>query len=415
MDAAMLDRIGGIDPSTCDRAAAEQALADVARVQAWLVGCRARFARRLGELAASGGALFVEQVVAEVSKVPQRRADRIVQDASALAELPEFEQALAGGAVSEAHVEVMARAMAHLEPPQRGELVARAGRLLAVTAAAPPEQFERAVRREVRSLERDDGAERFARQRRATELRHWIDRDSGMVCLHGRFDPERGLGIVNRLDAVARALAVAADWPVDSPTDPDRRADHLRALAFLELIGPGSSLPVAGRAVLPEALLVIDERTLRTGYHRDTVLDLGADVDLPLAAVRRMVMASQVVPVVMRDGVVVRMLDGGRLDLGRERHLANRAQRRALRAMYPTCAVPDCGVRFSHTQIHHAVWWDHGGMTDLRNLLPLCSRHHHAVHDRGWRLCLDPVTRWLRVERPDGTVMDTGPPYARAA
>jgi hypothetical protein len=101
----------------------------------------------------------------------------------------------------------------------------------------------------------------------------------------------------------------------------------------------------------------------------------------------------------------------GQLDLGRTTRLANRAQRRALRALYPTCALPGCQVRYDACDIHHVIWWEppHLGPTDLDNLLPTCSRHHHAIHDRGWQLELTP-DRTLTVTYPDGTRVTTRPP-----
>jgi hypothetical protein len=39
--------------------------------------------------------------------------------------------------------------------------------------------------------------------------------------------------------------------------------------------------------------------------------------------------------------------------------------------------------------------------SDLANLVPLCSRHHHAVHEGQWTIKLLP-DRTLRVFRPDG-------------
>jgi HNH endonuclease len=101
------------------------------------------------------------------------------------------------------------------------------------------------------------------------------------------------------------------------------------------------------------------------------------------------------------------------LDLGRSTRLANRWQRRTLRALYPTCAIPDCPVRFSLCKVHHVRWWRRGGRTDLANLLPVCVRHHTAIHHEGWTLELA-ADRNLRVTLPDRTVMTTGPP-ARAA
>jgi hypothetical protein len=44
------------------------------------------------------------------------------------------------------------------------------------------------------------------------------------------------------------------------------------------------------------------------------------------------------------------------------------------------------------------------------NLLPLCSRHHQAVHEGGWQLTMDPTSRVLTVRFPDGTVTTMPPP-----
>jgi hypothetical protein len=35
---------------------------------------------------------------------------------------------------------------------------------------------------------------------------------------------------------------------------------------------------------------------------------------------------------------------------------------------------------------------------------PLCSRHHHLVHELGWRLDLAP-DRTLTISQPDGTIV----------
>lgn len=76
--------------------------------------------------------------------------------------------------------------------------------------------------------------------------------------------------------------------------------------------------------------------------------------------------STMVVPVIVRDGVVLHA--PGTLDLGRSTRLANRAQRRALRAAHATCGVPGCEVGFDRCKVHHIIWWRHGGPTDLWNL-----------------------------------------------
>jgi hypothetical protein len=52
-------------------------------------------------------------------------------------------------------------------------------------------------------------------------------------------------------------------------------------------------------------------------------------------------------------------------------------------------------------------------MTDIDNLLPLCDRHHHRVHEGRWQLALD-TRRNLTITYPDGNIMTTGPPEARS-
>ena len=116
--------------------------------------------------------------------------------------------------------------------------------------------------------------------------------------------------------------------------------------------------------------------------------------------------------VVVRNGAIVHA--PGRLNLGRTTRLANAAQRRALRAIYPRCAIPDCPVRFDLCKVHHVHWWRHGGRTDLENLAPVCVRHHTAIHDEGWIIEVGP-DRTLTLTLPNGEVMTTGPPKRRAA
>jgi hypothetical protein len=54
------------------------------------------------------------------------------------------------------------------------------------------------------------------------------------------------------------------------------------------------------------------------------------------------------------------------------------------------------------------------GLTNIDNLVPLCRRHHHLVHEGGWKLHLD-ADRTLTVTQPDGHTTIHGPPKIRAA
>jgi hypothetical protein len=135
-------------------------------------------------------------------------------------------------------------------------------------------------------------------------------------------------------------------------------------------------------------------------------------VEVPHRVLRDLWARADVHAIVVRNGVVLHA--PGQLQLGRSTRLANRAQRRALRALYRGCAMPGCSVRFDHTTIHHVHWWRRGGRTDLENLLPLCSRHHHLVHEGGWVLSIA-SDRSLTIRLPDGEVRAIGPPVRRAA
>ena len=141
-------------------------------------------------------------------------------------------------------------------------------------------------------------------------------------------------------------------------------------------------------------------------------VDWGLPVEIPYSVLIELFSGADVYPVIVRNGVV--LYAPGELDLGRTTRLANRAQRRALRALYPACAIPGCETRFERCKIHHVEWWRHGGRTDLENLLPLCVHHHAQVHHNGWVILLGPG-RTLTLRLPDGTVHNTGPPGRRAA
>jgi hypothetical protein len=199
-----------------------------------------------------------------------------------------------------------------------------------------------------------------------------------MVRLSGSFDPEAGLRLTGRLARAVEALFHGA-VPDGCPDDAGARQDFLRAHALLALITPGArpAAHVAGggscRCNSPDdpgswvgervdVSLVVDARTLLHGPHGDTSIDLGVPgLELPVDTVRRLACLADVsVLAVDRHGVV--------LNHGRTRRLATRAQRRALRVMYTTCAVPGCTVTFDRCEPHHVVWFRNGGATDLDNL-----------------------------------------------
>ncbi|NNF54452.1 MAG: HNH endonuclease, partial [Acidimicrobiales bacterium] len=72
-----------------------------------------------------------------------------------------------------------------------------------------------------------------------------------------------------------------------------------------------------------------------------------------------------------------------------------------------------CDVPFDHCQIHHITFWEHGGATDLHELIPLCSRHHHQIHEGNWTIRLD-QHRNLHIIKPNGHTWAIKPPPSAA-
>ncbi len=69
------------------------------------------------------------------------------------------------------------------------------------------------------------------------------------------------------------------------------------------------------------------------------------------------------------------------IGVGRTTRTTNRRLRRALEHRDTTCVVPGCGAtRGLHA--HHIRHWEHGGPTDLDNLVLVCA-FHHRLHHRG--------------------------------
>ncbi len=80
--------------------------------------------------------------------------------------------------------------------------------------------------------------------------------------------------------------------------------------------------------------------------------------------------------------------------------------------MHSTCVGPQCRVGFSKCHIHHVVFWGHLGRTDEDVLVPVCSRHHHDLHEGGYRITID-TDRHVTWHRPDGTPYATVHPNRR--
>ena len=396
----LVERVAGVDDSCTEWGVLQGVVGDLRRLKSWIEGREVVVGRVV-----AGVSSWPEKSLAQAGRCSLREGERIVERGATAAVVPSFGGSLEAGRVSGEHVDVLTRVLRQLEPAVRTKLIEAAPELVVVAEQSTADEFARVVRGEARRLEREgDGLERLERQRRAVRLNTWLDRESGLGRWSATWDPATMLVLEARLDAQVEALFHDTQ-PDGCPADALEKQGFLRAHVLLALLDGGGV-----RLGRPE-IVVVEDHT-NPGPDNQPTIDWGIDVDLPREFLEVLRPQASVYAVKVRNGVIIEA--SGVLNSGRTTRLANRAQRRALRGLYATCAIPGCRVRYSRTKMHHVIWWEHDGRSDLDNFLPVCEQHHQNIHHDGWVITLGP-NRQLTIALPDGQIMTTGPPRRNAA
>lgn len=398
------------EPETVDRDEVAVIVRRSREVRSWLDALDLRCARRARELADGGRAEPAASLLDDGGQRSSNEAVAITRRSAACDAMPAFEAALAGGLIAAGHVDIVARSLRHLDDQIRLAFIERQGWLLERALGERIEVFESTCRNEVRRLiaERDAAvggdseAAELERQRAASTLRQWVDKQTGMHHTHVELDPVRGATLSKAIrDHLRRARRREAN--AGTPWG------QLEVDSFIDAVQAGVTSPgdrstmvePSAEMRVPEVGVLIDLTTLVDAWHDHSICETYDGVAVPVSTVRRLCCDAEIIPYVLNG-------DGEVTDLGRSQRTVTRAQRRTLRAMHRTCGGdPGCTVPFEQCEIHHVVFWRFGGRTDIENLLPLCSRHHHQAHDSGWTLTMSPsrVVTWTR---PDGVVHQTG-------
>ena len=382
------------DVTAADPARCADLLADVRRVRGWLDAAEARITSRVTELHDSAGGAPAADVHTRCGGVSAAEGKRKERRSRTLDDAPSFGAALADGAIGAEHVDALANATAQLDDEIKTSLFDEAGDLLDAATSMSPERFGRHLRNRARTLERDNGIARNTRQRRDTYLSRKLNGATGMVEGRFAFHPELANQVFGAVDRHVAAM-IADGGHRGDPAYVSRSVDRnqLAAEALGHLVAGGHQ---AIRPTEADITVIIDATTATTGHlHEHSVCETSDGLDLPPASIQRLLCTGRVTPIIVDP-------NGNALDAGDTIRHANRHQRRALRAMYRTCAFDRCDIGFDRCEIHHITPWEHGGLTDLHNLIPICSRHHHVVHEAGWSLTLEP-DRTLVIRQPDGT------------
>jgi hypothetical protein len=234
-----------------------------------------------------------------------------------------------------------------------------------------------------------------------------------MVRVDGWLDAEGGALVTTALDQIVDGWFRTGSLPVEDQlpegVDPEsvdgrrarrpRRA-HLLGLALVELARRQleSGLLGSRHEVKPHVVLTADLLDINSGLGGELLLPGHDDPALVSSGT-----VSRMLCDAMITGVLARRIDcSGRRDghtdleawlrdasrevlyVGREHRTVPPRLRRALERRDRHCDFPGCRVDVSRTHAHHVIPWEHGGASDIDNLVLLCSRHHHSVHEGGW-------------------------------
>jgi hypothetical protein len=355
-----------------------------------VLALRDRLVARIAEAAAEFDALGLWDVDGSTSmtawlkssaSMTSKSARRFVSMAGRLRRLPVCAAAFRAGRLSGGHVEVI---VANLDDASVDHFAEAEDELVPYLAPLTTAGCSRAMAAwKEQSQQTTEPAER----ERSLFLSSTLD---GRHVLQGHLDAEGGA-------VVAAALRLAT---VDDPdrTPAERRADAMVEVNRFYLDHQQSR--TAGRH-RPHLNVVVDLEALQE--HRG-----GRVVDGPRldgVTISRLVC----------DSAVHRVLTRGRsaiLDYGVATRTIPATLWSALVIRDEHCRFPGCDRPSSWGEGHHVRWVTNGGTTELDNLVLVCSRHHHRLHQPDWQAKLLPDATF-EVTDPDGMVRATSPPRSQ--
>jgi hypothetical protein len=278
----------------------------------------------------------------------------IVHTARELRCFPELAEAFAAGRVSGQHVAVVLQTTEGLK--HRAETVAAA---VGLAAATDPRETRHVLQVIADADDGTHGELSHAQQRARRGLR-LSARPSGMWRLSGLLDDVEGA----RLAEVLEVFGAGRDAGVD-PTEtlPQRRADALGAIAAAAAANR-TPLGTAGLSVLVDAEQLPDAQR--------AVLADGSPITAEAFDLLTCTAVCMVIFGAKTTGGFVP------LAMGRTKRRATATQWAALIARDRGCVR--CGRSPRFCEAHHILHWRHGGLTDVSNMVLLCSRCHHDLH-----------------------------------
>lgn len=368
-------KVPGTDPTDMSGAERRVALVSVGRVEAQLAGWKSHLIRAERE---QHGEEAAKRVLRDELQSSRRDASRDVETSTQLAELPTTSAALETGLIPPAHARLIARAAS--ESPIDEALLTEAAQ------REPFDKFAKTVRRNQQEMAEDNGQSILDHQREKRSAKAFLSRETGMFVLAGEFDPITGARIDTVLAAKERELWNAED-PKDRRTPQQRMADALAEL----ILEPGK-----GKAKGTALMVVADYDVINQELVNARLAD---GTPIPTAELIRLACDADLLPGVFRAATQ-------EMNLGRKRRTATDLQRAAL--IYRDKECIGCGASAHRCFAHHVRFWRNGGPTDMPNLVLVCNKCHHNIHDDNWEVTQDPASKRFNVDSPPDPFPDTG-------
>ena len=325
------------------------------------------------------------------------QARRSLGAAEVLDEMPGLRSAVDAGEVPLANAERLADAAKLTDP----EAVDSAADLLAQAKELPPDRFAREASAWTQRHQPDHGHGDYLQKRRRRYLKTWKQQD-GMVRLDGLLDPETGTRICSRLQGAAEALHRQDQQSARAGRDSDvgaspahgqgsasgagsegadgpRSWDQLRADALDLLTSDAAEefMRGGGSGGRPKAeVIVVADLGALTGDDPSGRCEIPGVGPVPPAVLQRIACDAQLTGLIFADGKP--------LYHGSTVRTATTKQWRSLIARDGGCI--GCGAEPSRCQAHHVVPYAKSRRTDIDNLVLVCWRCHHNIHDHNWRV-----------------------------
>ena len=303
---------------------------------------------------------------------------------------PASAAALGDGAISAAHVIVIAETLRLIPDRVPADIIAGAEAHLADAARTlAPDQLKKVGIRLLAHLDPDGQLTDDRDRRRHRELTLAQQDVRLMSKLTAHLTPQ----VRAKLEVILHAWAApgfnnpedpdtlhgAADAPgIDSAArqaaaDRDHRSpgqrNHDALEALLDFVLTHGALGAPGK--LSASLVITADLT-----------DLAAGTGIALTATGTRLPVSELLDLAADTVPYLEVFAGATreiLYLGRGRRLASKAQRLALFGRDRGCTGPGCDQPFARTEAHHMPDWQHGGPTDIDHLGAACGPHNRAA------------------------------------